>query len=104
MSYFGKWKCPACGNEWVGSIGWTMPKDLPGFLEKMCGCTGKVVGREESAGMISMSCCSGKINPKFEGEAMTLITKELIKEAFTPKEEPVAQPQEEKAQQAEGKS
>ena len=55
MSYFGKWECPACGNTWVGSIGWTMPKDLDAFLTRICGCTEDKLTEEDWAGALTMS-------------------------------------------------
>lgn len=41
MSFFGKWTCPNCESEWVGSIGWIMPEteeDMNNLLQTMCGC------------------------------------------------------------------
>ena len=67
MSYFGKWECPACGNTWVGSIGWTMPKDLPSFLTRICGCTEDKLTEEDWAGALTMSrMCVPEEEPKTE--------------------------------------
>ena len=40
MSYFGRWKCRACGKEWTGSIGWTLPPldKLQDYITAICGC------------------------------------------------------------------
>lgn len=56
MSYFGKWEYPKCGRQWIGGIGWTWPKNLPEFLEKIFGCTNKKITEEELAGALVRSC------------------------------------------------
>lgn len=55
MSFFGDWKCPACGREWTGSIGWVLFFDLDERLRKICGCTGETLSQEDMDSMLSMS-------------------------------------------------
>lgn len=51
MSYWGNWKCPACGREWYGGIGWYWPDDPDEFdalITAICGCTGKGLTKEQA--------------------------------------------------------
>lgn len=56
MSYFGKWKCPKCDTNWVGSIGWVMPEreELDKMLLNKCGCEGIIEGAPDPVGSASV--------------------------------------------------
>ena len=52
---WGNWKCPDCGEEWRGSIGYMtyylLPNDdynnrINERLRAICGCTGKHITKE----------------------------------------------------------
>lgn len=58
MSYFGRWECPKCGNEWTGSIGWNLPNteyEMNDLLERICDCTNKKITDEQMVKAVTMS-------------------------------------------------
>jgi hypothetical protein len=76
MSLWGTWKCPACGNEWTGGIGWDLSicGDKPRLertLKAICGCTDAEITEEEAAKMKLVSRMGGKVGKGFPGRSLT---------------------------------
>jgi hypothetical protein len=56
MSIWNEWTCPACGNQWVGGIGWdfSILGDKPRLertLKAICGCGDAEITEDEMAKM-----------------------------------------------------
>lgn len=66
MSYWGGWKCPECGKEWVGGIGWSMPRtdeEMNNLLMAICGDHPEKLDKELTQKQMDRAMVISKMSP-----------------------------------------